>query len=280
LEILEIRPSCSCTKIVLEEPRIPAGETRNLELLVSIHESGVRSAAVTLRTNATDDPECHVSVHWKGMAPFECETPQVAFDDVLPESRHTREIRLRRQIPEGRMQGVTSTNPELRIGPLVDTDEYVAVPLELLAGVEPGPKTARLLCRIDEGWPPEWSIPVTWRVRELVEAEPNPVFLGSVPAGMRTRQRVVLSGHHGALIVVDPQPSEPLPPGLMITTGPLDEGRLAVDVEWTAPETPGLRRGTVALTVLEPRSSTLSIEWFGYVLGSADKEAQDDSPKN
>lgn len=273
LEILEIRPSCSCTRIVLQDTSIPAGEQRTIQLLVTVNELGVHSATVTLRTNSAEEPECHLSMHWTGIAPIQCETNQIAFGNLLPGQRQTREVRLSRNSPKGRLIGVFAQTQELHVGPARESGDAITLPVTVTAGEQRGARNSRLILRIEDGWPEELPVPVTWNVRDAVEASPNPLFLGSVTAGERTRRRIHLSHIDGAQFVLESYEPANTVEGIAATWQALDDGRLAVDVDWMAPSQAGVYRGVLPFNLQTPQPQKLLVEWTGVVLEPLDLEA-------
>jgi hypothetical protein len=244
-----------------------------LQLLVTINQTGVHSASVGIRTNSQANPEQLLSVYWTGIAPIQCETNEIAFGNLLAGQRQTRDIRLIRNSPQGELIGVSASSEELHIGQVRDTGDSIEVPVTVTAGEQRGSKSSRLIIRIEGGWPEELPVPVTWNVREAVEASPNPVFMGSVAAGERARRRIHLNAWDGAPVVLKSDESANAADAIVVGGQERDDGRVAVDVDWTAPSLPGVYRGVLPLDVLTPQPQKLLVEWTGVVLEPLVQEA-------
>lgn len=142
LHITELKPSCTCTKVVLDGDTVLAAKQTTLSVLLTVNEPGRHSASITVGSDSETGNSQVVSIYWTGVAPMECEHHTIDFGNVLPGQIIDRTVRFTRKNPQCRFVSLIPLADELTVGVVQDQVEFIEAPLKLATGDRSGRRIA------------------------------------------------------------------------------------------------------------------------------------------
>lgn len=197
LHIRQLTKSCACLSARVGRTVVSPWESTEVTVDLARDAPGRRSASVTVTTDAEGETNVVLSAEWEVVAGLQFEDAVVDFGAVLPGSRTERMVRLKKHTDDCRVLSATSESRRLEISRWSQDAEGAEVSLTLIAPEEPGRGSGHLRVTAAGIWPEEIHVPVSWQVREAIEAVPRRLFLGTAAAGAMLHGRFLLNDYLG-----------------------------------------------------------------------------------
>ncbi len=286
LEIRELRPSCTCMNVRVEDTLVAPGDVTRLfvEIRPSIEES--KTASVVIESNDPVRGQHRVTLSWKALTPISLETTQLHLGRLPFNSEIVKQIAIRKrpELPGGSTcsvgavhlgQCTGSDQPSIQMA----GDESDVISLRLRTGDVACAGHATIIVPLVGCWRNELTMTVDWEVGPFVNVQPSRLFLGSGRAGESLRGQLTVSAGKSQTIDVVDSVFETSQGEFKVTPVQSDSEILTLLVDAVLPEKPFTRNGSqyltaeLVLTLQEPQPETIRIPVSAIVRGNYDADS-------
>ena len=275
LRITHLRKTCGCADVSLTTTVLPPGGHSRLSLSISPTARGNRTAYVTIHSNDQQQPRQSVSAAWHGVGPVEFDPVSVNFGTVLPSQAASRTVRLLRptagkERPTCRIDRVECFPPAHIRATVVDrattgTLDSERIQVFLVAGDKTGERTGRILIFFNDCTPSTASIPLSWRVQDVVEATPSSLYLGSGTSGQLSKHTVVLSAHRDEQLTIAKLRLKEHAMACTLSWQRVNQTVIVITIEVMWPQTTGVYQDELRIDCTSPETRTVIVPLSGYV---------------
>ena len=137
--------------------------------------------------------------------------------------------------------------------------------IRVVAGEESGDSMGRVIVQLTECWRPTLVIPVTWRVRDAIEAAPSMLFLGTEDPGHRPSGQIMVSADSGAELEVREVKFKDPVEGSSVTWERQTLNSVLVRVEMVLGKEVGLQKSEIQIVCSKPVDKTLTVPISAFV---------------
>ena len=267
LAITQLERSCRCADVDIDRTTLLPGEKTTLTITISPRESEQKTANVTVHSNDQTSPQTRISLDWTARGAVHSETHQLDFGVVRPSIAAHKTLKIERNLtqipvtckalfrssPPGIMQSELKHSEELQ-GRLEETWE-----ITLLADENFKDHSGRLYLTFEGSDEGGLSLPVSWSMRNVIEAEPKRLFLGVGAPSEKVTRTVELSADQGTVLKVSK--IENMDPKLTMVTSDVEVSPelTRIEVQATLPEEPGSYVGKLRVELESPSGTVIEI---------------------
>ena len=197
LHLSGVDSSCGCTAASASAEVLPPGASATVSAEIRPRHAEKRRAKLLVRT---DDPDVRSSVlriAWEAVAPLSPDSPELDFGELRPWETAERTVRLVRHLSAGESAGrpvAADTSGPATMEARLDGDRIFVT---VTAPAEPGAGVGRVTVRLVGGRADALTVPVAWRVRGVLDADPPRLFLGGGAPGTDCGGRVIVTMRAG-----------------------------------------------------------------------------------
>lgn len=276
LRIEQVVSSCSCTNTHITKDHLEPGEEGQIHVSIAVEIPEERRATLAVYTNDPLNRHVKLNLSWRAVAPLEFDSYQVDFGALRPGETAERTLALVRRADErwpACNVGLPKCFPDANMqaewiedsASESDASPGKQLRIRVVAGEESGESKGRVIVQLTECWRPTLVIPVTWRVRDLIEAAPSMLFLGTDEPGQRPSGQIMVSADSDAeLEVRDVKFKDPVE-GSSVTWERQTPNSVLVHVEMRLGEEVGLQKSEIQIVCSKPVEKTVTVPISAFV---------------
>lgn len=277
LRIERVVSSCGCAAAKVERTVLAPEESSRIFAVIAPRQSEERSASITVYSNDPARPKTTLRFKWKAVAPLDLNPPSTDFGTVRPGINVSRSVNLVWRTAQKRC-----VVKELECYP---TSEVIAafedvhpensdsrsqtLRLTLSPTSEPGLHIGRVVLHLDGCWQDEITLPISWRVQDVIVVSPERVFLGVGGPGASLEKRCELTSSAGRVLIDSVELARP-DPTIVLQVDSKDASATGLSIRWTLPMSPGLHSATVRVHCSEPEPREFKVPVSAFVKATSE----------
>lgn len=281
LRVTGLVSSCGCDDVNVENPLVAPGAEATITVRIISQQSEARSASVTVHSNDPARPRVVLQVSWRAVAPLEFEPLSLNFGALLPAQRVEQTVKLLQHgadpqravcrveqvecFPSGQVSAAFVEQPAT-----ADSVAHKLLRVSLTAGENSGAAHGRIVVTLQVCWRESLTIPVSWRVQDVIEATPARLFLGSGRGGEVFAKNVLILARPGEVLKIKNIRFQNQISGARATWKRLTSSQILVHVEYELSEMPGRQTRELIVQCTEPVVRTVRVPVSAYVLQRQD----------
>lgn len=278
LFIKQLVTSCSCVAARIEPDELAPGQHGTILVAIRALEPEEKLAWVTVHANDPRRPRTTLQLRWRSVAPLELDPLSVDFGQVLPGARtsttvHVVRHELSRFADEGQIEHIESF-PRDEVEAILGPDEVIDI--TLLPGIRTGVRLGHVDVHLTGTSRKNLRLPLRWEVRDIVQASPSRLFVGSGPPDSNHQRNIVVTATDDAELSLES----------VSLAGDVN----SIDVPWTQaspntavvhltcrfPHTAGAWTSELLIVSRRPEEHTLPVPVNGYVQVTSQKSERHD----
>lgn len=274
VSVVEVRPSCNCSKVDLESDVLSPGSSTRLTMVVTAKTLGHRSARVDLILDSHPLPAV-LHAKWQTAAKYNVDPLQLVVSDFRGRQPVSRDIRFR---PNTEVQHAELTmelfagvevrafpSEMLRVEKILTTDGMdVHVTLNTSANRKDG-RGAVVVDFADNSNEPDLRIPVRWQGLSEINVYPSTIFVGQVLCGDSIIRTVLVSAADEAELLSMESDDSTI---TLLRT--VNHSKSTYEIRLNVPKVPGTFHHKIPATITwQKNGETRSEEWMIEVAGVA-----------
>ena len=271
LQIERTVSSCGCTGVFVEHTPLQPASIGVLTARIFPRQSEERSATITVYSNDPKQPIVPLRLSWKAVAQIDFIPTSLDLGVVTPGSRATGAIILRRSaLPSkcdiSRLECFPDRDLSADMSAWTEAETKTRsrqLYVVLNVGTERGQRSGRVVLHLDGCWKPDITLPVHWRVQELIEARPARVFFGAVEPGTVAERHFEVVATDGTVVVSSVEVVD-ADSGVQCEIAD-DNDVPTVRVRWRLPTKRGLHSTTIRVRCTEPQPCEFEVPLSVFV---------------
>lgn len=275
LQILGIRKSCGCADADVTKATLEPGEQAEVKVeVVPTQAAEEEHHAVTLFTNDARRPQVKLRFSWQAVAPLELHPDRIDFGTLVSGQtvEKTVEVATREsaRFPDCSTLSI-ETSPSSVTADWENGDAGGTQPgadrllIRVQAGEVRGEALGRVRVTLKGCWRDRLVIPLRWRVRDVVEASPAALFLGTGQSGDVVSGHVVIAAAKDQQLELREVRFESARLHAKPVTKQIAQHSAMVTVETELPEEASAYDGKLVITCVKPIERTIVVPTSAYV---------------